>query len=252
MLDNMKILIVAGNNVVFRSLAQRLRRAIGGAHSVDLATELTRQSPWAVFRDRVRRQGFIKGLDQFLFKLFDMQFLRRHEELSAQRLLDRSLPVLSIHGLNSTEGIAFLRAGAYDVVICLATSIVGKEALAVPSRGFVNVHPGVLPAYRGTGNFWAVINEDWKRLGCTVHWMTEKIDAGAIITITHLRCPPSSLWALHVAAMKQGVDELGALLRKEVLLETVVNITGQITRYYGWYGFIDYWRFKRALARKLN
>jgi hypothetical protein len=245
-----RLLIVAGDNVIFHRLAQELADGIGVAHELILATEAVHLSPHAIWRQRVRRSGFWRALDQLLFKVFDMLWLRRREEADARRRLDPARPLQSIPALNSPEGLEWLRQGRFDVAIGLATSILGAQALALPRHGFINIHPGVLPAYRGTGNLWPVLRHDWKHVGCTVHWMTREIDVGRILAVVRLDRWPGGLWALHVAALRAGSAALADIVQRGALLEAKVDVTGEASGYYGWFGFADYLRFRRAQAQR--
>lgn len=67
-----------------------------------------------------------------------------------------------------------------DIAIQGGLGIIGKELLAAPRLGFVNVHPGRLPQYRGRScPEWAVYNgED---VYATAHFIDEGIDTGPVI-----------------------------------------------------------------------
>ncbi len=59
--------------------------------------------------------------------------------------------------------------------------ILPRELLAVPRVGAVNIHPSLLPKYRGRAPLnWAIIQGE-KKTGVTLHHMSEKADAGDII-----------------------------------------------------------------------
>lgn len=246
----MKVLVVAGGGAIFQRLAQELAAEIGDSHTVVLAREDQAASLGAVLKQRVRRSGLLKAIDQLAFKAFDMWVLRRRREAQARERLDPKLPLSTLPALNSAEGMSELRRGDYDLVVGIATSIISPAALAIPRHGFINIHPGVLPEYRGTGNLWAVVNRDWQRIGCTVHWMTERIDVGRIIAIEYLHNWPPDLWGLHEAAMRAGCRALAACLRSGALLHTSIDVSDRRSGYFGWYGFIDYLRFKWAIARR--
>jgi methionyl-tRNA formyltransferase len=63
------------------------------------------------------------------------------------------------------------------------------EVLDIPRLGVLNVHPSMLPKYRGPSpTLWAVRNGD-THFGVTVHRMNESIDAGPILS----RSQPISL-----------------------------------------------------------
>ena len=53
--------------------------------------------------------------------------------------------------------------------------------LAVPRLGAINVHPSLLPKYRGAAPIpWAIANGETET-GVTVQFMSERMDAGDII-----------------------------------------------------------------------
>ncbi len=60
--------------------------------------------------------------------------------------------------------------------------ILPKSFLKIPQFGCINVHPSMLPKYRGSAPIqWAVLNGD-KTTGVTIMYLNEKMDAGDIIT----------------------------------------------------------------------
>ena len=57
-----------------------------------------------------------------------------------------------------------------------------SEVLSIPKIAAINVHGGLLPEYRGANPIqWAIINGETET-GVTIHYMTEEIDAGDIIS----------------------------------------------------------------------
>lgn len=244
----MKLLIVTGSNIIFKALGQELCEAVGNSHEVEFIVEIGSPSPWNLLWTRIKKHGLLKATDQFLFKIFDLLVLRKRQEAAAKIRWNATTAFRSMPSLNSPEGLGYLRTGKFDAVICIASSIIGREALEILPDKFINIHPGVLPAYRGTGNLWAVVNKDWRNIGCTVHRMTEKIDVGDIVAIERLQQVPGDLWSIHVSALRAGLHSLAAIIRGEGLQRTAIDISGQPSCYYGWYGFMDYWRFRRALS----
>ncbi len=60
--------------------------------------------------------------------------------------------------------------------------ILPKELLDVPKYGCVNVHPSLLPRYRGPAPIqWALINGD-RETGVTIIFLNERMDAGDIVS----------------------------------------------------------------------
>ena len=59
-------------------------------------------------------------------------------------------------------------------------------------KGVINIHPGILPEYRGcTCVEWAILNDE--KVGNTAHFMTEGYDEGPIIKIECYEFPMNML-----------------------------------------------------------
>jgi len=67
------------------------------------------------------------------------------------------------------------------IVVVSYGKFLPKTILDIPKYGCLNVHPSLLPKYRGSAPIqWAIINGD-KTTGTTIMKMNEKMDAGDII-----------------------------------------------------------------------
>lgn len=92
-----------------------------------------------------------------------------------------SIPHYDVDNHNSESSAELLRTLKPDIIVSASTPrILKKHILEIPSKGVVNTHPGILPAYRGcTVVEWALYNDD--PVGATCHFMAEGIDEGPII-----------------------------------------------------------------------
>ncbi len=69
-----------------------------------------------------------------------------------------------------------------DLFILSAYShILGHDLLAVPRLGAINIHPSLLPKYRGAAPIQRAIMADEKITGLTIFFMDERIDHGEVI-----------------------------------------------------------------------
>ena len=75
-----------------------------------------------------------------------------------------------------------IRALEPDLVVVVSYGIIlPKSFLKIPKLGAINVHPSMLPKYRGPAPIqWAVINGD-KTTGVTIMYLNEQMDAGDLI-----------------------------------------------------------------------
>ena len=67
--------------------------------------------------------------------------------------------------------------------LCLAgfMKILSKHFIKSFGYKIVNIHPSLLPKYKGTNTHKRVLNASEKYSGCTVHYVSEKLDSGKII-----------------------------------------------------------------------
>jgi len=68
-------------------------------------------------------------------------------------------------------------------VICLAgyMKILNKKFINRFNKKIINIHPSLLPKYKGLNTFKRVLNNNEKLTGCTVHYVNKKLDSGKII-----------------------------------------------------------------------
>lgn len=83
---------------------------------------------------------------------------------------------------NNTEFKEEIKKIAPDLVCVVSYGVIlPKSFLKIPKLGCINVHPSMLPKYRGSAPIqWAVINGD-KTTGVTIMYLNEQMDAGDII-----------------------------------------------------------------------
>lgn len=67
------------------------------------------------------------------------------------------------------------------IVMAAFSQILRAPVLEIPRLGAINVHPSLLPKYRGPNPFYWVLAQNEERSGVTVHHASEGIDAGDII-----------------------------------------------------------------------
>jgi phosphoribosylglycinamide formyltransferase 1 len=67
--------------------------------------------------------------------------------------------------------------------ICLAgfMKILSKEFIRKFSGKIINIHPSLLPKYKGLDTHSRAIKNKDKFAGCTVHYVTSKLDSGKVI-----------------------------------------------------------------------
>lgn len=97
------------------------------------------------------------------------------------------IPLQRTSDVNGQEVIDRLRQLKPDLcVICHFERLIKKPLLSIPKYGFINVHPSLLPNYRGMApQHWPIINGE-RETGITVHYVDEGTDTGDIILQRHI------------------------------------------------------------------
>ena len=68
-------------------------------------------------------------------------------------------------------------------LICLAgyMRVLSKNFINNFGKKIINIHPSLLPKFKGLDTFVRVLKNNEKKTGCTVHYVNEKLDSGNII-----------------------------------------------------------------------
>ncbi len=85
--------------------------------------------------------------------------------------------------IDRPKWVKVLREASIDLAVAMLwVRTVGEEAIATSRLGFLNVHGGMLPRYRGNAcQTWAMLNGETE-VGVTVHLMDAgKLDSGPIV-----------------------------------------------------------------------
>lgn len=125
-----------------------------------------------------------------------------------------ALEVLQPASLRDPAFLARLRALAPDAGVLVAYGrIVPPEVLAIPPRGIVNVHPSLLPRYRGAAPVARAIAAGDTETGVTILYLSEELDAGDVILQKTVRVAPDDT----TRTLTARLAEEGAALLAEAL-----------------------------------
>lgn len=97
--------------------------------------------------------------------------------------VENGLLVKQFENIHNQEAINFIKKTQPDLIIVVAYGqIIPKEILVIPKYGCLNIHPSLLPKYRGAAPVaTAILNGD-SETGVTIMQLDEKMDHGPIIT----------------------------------------------------------------------
>ena len=128
------------------------------------------------------------------------------------------LPTIHGQNPNASEFVARVRAAGIDLIVVAGFNrILKRDLIQTPPLGCINVHPSLLPKYRGPDPCYWVLRNREPVSGVTVHLITEKIDAGDIIAQRE--------FAVDAAETEQSLRAKATRVASELLLDTLSALT---------------------------
>ncbi len=123
--------------------------------------------------------------------------------------LELGLEILQAESPKDPALAARLAAYQPDLFVVVAFSILPPSLLAIPRCGAVNLHPSLLPAYRGAAPIiWAVINGE-EETGLSTFLLEERVDAGGILLQERVAIgPEETAGELEARLRERGADLL--------------------------------------------
>ena len=103
------------------------------------------------------------------------------KKAKAKKRADR-LDINSCYSKDEDEIIALFDAYNFDLVVMAGwMRIVSKKFCDAFAGRLINLHPSLLPKYKGLGAVEQALKSGDTETGCSVHWVTEHLDSGAVI-----------------------------------------------------------------------
>jgi len=178
----------------------------------------------------ITRVAALPGVEPFL--LFDERGLSaRQLALIAERtggpaeafgtMPAAGIPQRTVPDHNGPQSVRCVQEEGLELLLNAGTPrIIGPAMLSARPRGILNVHPGILPKYRGASACeWAIYNDD--PVGVTAHFMDEGLDHGPILFTRTLEVVagwtyPQVRTALYRLAQEACVEAIEAVVRSGV------------------------------------
>lgn len=135
------------------------------------------------------------------------------------------LPVNTPHSIKTPEFIDWFKKQNPDIAVLVAYGkILPKEVLEIPKKGFINLHPSLLPLHRGASPIAGAILAGDKITGVSIMILDEQMDHGPVLAKSTITIPPFST----TKTLSGELAQLGSKLLIEVLPKYIsAEIKGQ-------------------------
>lgn len=125
-----------------------------------------------------------------------------------------TIPVLQPVTLRDPDVVERIAALSPDVgVVAAYGEILRKAVLAIPPLGYLNIHPSLLPLYRGPSPVAGAILSGDTETGVTIMKLERQMDSGPILAQVTITLPPTA----RTGPLTQELFQLGAELLVDVL-----------------------------------
>lgn len=150
----------------------------------------------------------------------------RKQELNVSpiKLIAQKFKIKVLQPENKKELEEILIEEKPDICILVAYGmIITQRAIDIPKFGFLNLHPSLLPAYRGSSPIQTAILNGDKQTGVTIIKLSSKVDAGPIVAQKEVPIEKSdNAEVLHNKLAEAGADLLIDILPKYLASEIKV------------------------------
>jgi hypothetical protein len=164
-----------------------LIRALQAARFAPVVVQECRTSPQhlASFYGRRLLKAPVQVLGEVAYQAFKLVLPAPTTPFASA--LPRAIPALQVKSINDEDSLRFVRETRPDIVFLDGTSIARRPLIETVRPGhFCNIHCGITPVYRGSGNPYALIRGDLGHLGVTFHEVDSGIDTGRVIGRKHV------------------------------------------------------------------
>ena len=111
--------------------------------------------------------------------------------------------------------------GGWDVAVVVDYgNLLPKNILDIPRRGFLNVHPSLLPSLRGASPIRSAILKNEKTTGVSVMLVSEGMDEGPIVAQKKIEIDP---WPIKNAELEKILLHAGGALLAQTLPQWVAG-----------------------------
>ncbi|HBQ85721.1 MAG TPA: methionyl-tRNA formyltransferase [Syntrophomonas sp.] len=134
--------------------------------------------------------------------------------------LNNGIPVVETKKIREPESIKQVEELNPDLIVVVSFGqIIPSELLYFPKFGCINLHPSLLPLYRGPAPMQRALMAGETKTGVTTMFLDEGLDTGDIIFQREISIPENCDYG----ELEQVLSQAGA----ELMVETVDAIAGQ-------------------------
>ncbi len=138
-------------------------------------------------------------------------------------------PISILNGVNNGEGLEILRQSKPELILTLRYGVILRAAvIEIPRWGVINLHSGLLPAYKGVMATFRAMAAGEETIGTTLHYIADAtIDTGPVIAETRFRVDATKSYLWHVLNLYPQACDLISTTIQEIAENGSVHASAQ-------------------------
>lgn len=175
-----RILLVIPDDVCFRRIAAEAVQKLAQSFAAVSVVAHLPEKPLIDFAKRTRKVGAPRAIDELLHVYLEARCSPWDKAIERHGLCSELEAVTQINFLDSPDFGKFLALRKFDLLVGVGCAYLPVYQMPLGTMA-VNIHPGILPRYRGVGNPEALLGNDHSNMGVSIHLMAKRIDDGGIL-----------------------------------------------------------------------
>jgi len=160
------------------------------------------------------------------------------------------VPIFDTKDINTTEATDFIDQNNPDFILCAHFNQLIKEPILTLSNvECINIHPSLLPNYKGVDPVFFAMKDKAKEIGVTLHRMNSTFDSGEILLQSKLRLDQSkTLLSNNCQLFSEGTKLAKSWIKNNTkqTMEPINNSLMNNENYDSWPSREDVKKFKNA------
>lgn len=137
--------------------------------------------------------------------------------------IERGIEIFQPETLKDENLLSPLTDDAWDLFVVVAyPQIFPKWLIETPAQGTINLHPSLLPKYRGVSPIRSAILADDRHVGVSIITLDEKMDHGPILAKEPVTIPEVD-WPIDGAALDTLLAQVGGALLARTIPEHLAS-----------------------------
>jgi len=166
-----------------------------------------------------------------------------------------NIPIIDTRDINSIQATEFIKKHMPDFLLCAHFNQLLKEPIfAIKKMQCINIHPSLLPSYKGVDPVFFAMRDDAEEIGVTVHKMDKNFDSGDILLQTSIKMDSTkSLLFNNCQLFEEGVKLASRWIKNnQDTIQVSSKNSKNIDDYDSWPSSTDVKSFKKSGKRLMR